>query len=173
MKKIFLSLFAIAIISFGVSAQQRYGFVDTKYILSKIPDYANAQARLNKLSASWQLEIEKITVEIKEMHAKFRADEVFLSPKMREQREKAIHEKEVVVQKLQQRYFGQNGELYKKRQKLIKPIQDDIYGAIKKIARSGNYGAIFDMANEPTVIYCNPKLDLSDKVLNKLGINTK
>ncbi len=173
MKKIFLSFIAIFILTLGVSAQQRYGFVDTKYILSKMPDYTNAQARLDKLSAGWQKEIEKIAVEIKEMHAKFRADEVFLSPEMREQREKAIHEKEVMVQKLQQRYFGQNGELYKKRQELIKPIQDDIYEAIKKIAKSGSYGMIIDKANGPTIIYSTPKFDLSDKVLYKLRIKTK
>lgn len=173
MKKIFLSLVAIFILAGTMSAQQRYGFVDTEYILKKMPDYNNAQLRLNKLSASWQKEIETIAVEIKEMHAKFRADEVFLSTNMREQREKAIHTKEVMVQKLQQRYFGQNGELYKKRQELIKPIQDDIYEAIKKIAKSGSYGMIIDKANGPTVIYSNPKFDLSDKVLYKLGIRTK
>ncbi|PID89115.1 MAG: hypothetical protein CSB01_03705 [Bacteroidia bacterium] len=173
MKKIILSIIAIFILTMGVSAQQRYGFVDTKYILSKMPDYTNAQMQLDKLSEKWQKEIEEIAMKIREMQAKFRADEVFLSPEMREQREKAIHEKEVMVQKLQQRYFGQNGELYKKRQELVKPIQDDIYEVIKKVAKSGNYGMIIDKANEPTVIYSSPKFDLSDKVLYRLGIRTK
>lgn len=173
MKKLFLFL-GILLVGIGaVQAQQKYGFVDTNYILNKIPDYKNAQERLDLISVEWQSEIETITDEIKQLHAKFRADEVFLSSDMRERREKEIHEKEVMVQKLQQKYFGRNGELYKKRQELIKPIQDDIYEAIKEIAKSGSYGMIIDRANGPTIIYSNSKFDLSDKVLYKLGIRTK
>jgi outer membrane protein len=173
MKKLFLFL-GILLVGIGaVQAQQKYGFVDTNYILNKIPDYKNAQERLDQISVEWQSEIETITDEIKQLHAKFRADEVFLSSDMRERREKEIHEKEVMVQKLQQKYFGRNGELYKKRQELIKPIQDDIYEAIKEIAKSGSYGMIIDRANGPTIIYSNSKFDLSDKVLYKLGIRTK
>jgi outer membrane protein len=173
MKKLFLFL-GIFLVSVSAShAQQKYGFVDTNYILNKIPDYKNAQDRLDQISVEWQSEIETITGEIKQLHAKFRADEVFLSSEMRERREKEIHEKEVLVQKLQQKYFGRNGELYKKRQELIKPIQDDIYEAIKEIAKSGSYGMIIDRANGPTIIYSNSKFDLSDKVLYKLGIRTK
>jgi outer membrane protein len=173
MKKLFLFL-GILLVGIGaVQAQQKYGFVDTNYILNKIPDYKNAQERLDQISVEWQSEIETMTDEIKQLHAKFRADEVFLSSDMRERREKEIHEKEVMVQKLQQKYFGRNGELYKKRQELIKPIQDDIYEAIKEIAKSGSYGMIIDRANGPTIIYSNSKFDLSDKVLYKLGIRTK
>lgn len=173
MKRIFL--FVILLITYlgSLNAQQRYGFVDTEYILNKMPDYKNAQEQLDKISEQWQREIEDIAGEIKELHAKFRADEVFLSAEMREKREKEIHDKEVLMQKLQQKYFGRNGELYKKRQELMKPIQDDIYEAIKDIAKSGSYGMIIDRANEPTVIYSTAKLDLSDKVLYKLGIRTK
>lgn len=173
MKRIFLLVIVLVICLGNVYSQQRYGFVDTEYILNKMPDYKNAQEQLDKFSEEWQAEIETITAEVKELHTKFRADEVFLSTEMREKREKEIHDKEVLVQKLQQKYFGRNGELYKKRQELMKPIQDDIYEAIKEIAKSGSYGMIIDRANGPTVIYSTTKLDLSDKVLYKLGIRTK
>jgi len=150
--------------------QQRYGFVDTSYILEHVPDYKAAQDELNNSSAMWQSEIESIYLEIKNLHAKLRKDQVFLSPELKSRREKEILEKEALAQKLQQKYFGQNGSLYKKRQDLVRPIQDDIYEAIKEIAKAGNYGMIVDKANGPAIIYSNNKFDLSDKVLYKLGI---
>lgn len=173
MKRIILLIIVLVVCLGDVYSQQRYGFVDTEYILNKIPDYKNAQEQLDQFSKKWQNEIESVAAEIKELHAKYRADEVFLSSEMREKREKEIHDKEVLAQKLQQKYFGRNGELYKKRQELMKPIQDDIYEAIKEIAKSGSYGMIIDRANGPTIIYSNAKFDLSDKVLYKLGIRTK
>ena len=172
MKKIFLLIGVFALSLGSLFSQQRYGFVDTEYILNKMPNYKNAQEQLDNISEQWQNEIESVAQEIKELHVKFRADEVFLSSEMRQKREKEIHDKEVLAQKLQQRYFGRNGELYKKRQELMKPIQDDIYDAIKEIAKSGSYGMIIDRANGPTIIYSNSKFDLSDKVLYKLGIRT-
>jgi len=153
----------------NLKAQQRYGFIDTEYILNAIPEYKSAQEQLDKLSQHWQQEIEELYVQIEGMHSKFRADQVFLSPEMREKREKGIAEKEGKAQKLQQKYFGRNGELYKKRQELVKPIQDEIYDAVKNIAKAGNYGMIVDRANGPVVIYFNAKFDLSNKVLSKMG----
>ncbi|MGQ1908564.1 OmpH family outer membrane protein [Marinifilum sp. RC60d5] len=172
MKRILLLIVVIGVCCGSLFSQQRYGFVDTEYILNKMPDYKNAQEQLDKVSQQWQNEIETIAADIKTLQAKYRADEVFLSAEMREKREKEIHNKEVKAQKLQQSYFGRNGELYKKRQELMKPIQDDIYEAIKEIAKSGSYGMIIDRANGPTIIYSNAKFDLSDKVLYKLGIRT-
>lgn len=172
MKRFLLFIGCLFVLLGSVHSQQRYGFVDTEYILNKMPDYRNAQEQLNQISNNWQVEIETIAQDIKELHAKFRADEVFLSSDMREKREKEIFDKEALAQKLQQKYFGRNGELYKKRQELMKPIQDDIYDAIKEIAKAGSYGMIIDRANGPTIIYSNAKFDLSDKVLYKLGIRT-
>lgn len=172
MKRLLLIVGCVCVLVGSLYAQQRYGFVDTEYILSKMPDYNNAQDQLDQISSNWQVEIENIASEIKELQIKFRTDEVFLSSEMRERREKEIFNKEISAQKLQQQYFGINGDLYKKRQELIKPIQDDIYDAIKEIAKSGTYGMIIDRANEPTIIYSNQKFDLSDKVLYKLGIRT-
>ncbi|WP_372644481.1 OmpH family outer membrane protein [Ancylomarina sp.] len=164
-----LSFFLFSALSLNAQ-QQRYGFVDTSYILDHVPDYKSAQDQLNEFSAKWQSEIESVYLEIKNLHAKLRKDQVFLSPELRTKKEKEILEKEALAQKLQNQYFGQNGALYKKRQDLVRPIQDDIYDAIKEIAKAGNYGMIIDKANGPTIIYSNNKFDLSDKVLYKLGI---
>ncbi len=160
-------LFSVSTLS---AQQQRYGFVDTSYILDHVPDYKSAQDQLNEYSAKWQSEIEGVYLEIKNLHAKLRKDQVFLSPELRSKKEKEILQKEALAQKLQNKYFGQDGDLYKKRQDLVRPIQDDIYDAIKEIAKAGNYGMIIDKANGPTIIYSNNKFDLSDKVLYKLGI---
>lgn len=164
-----LSFFLFSISSLSAQ-QQRYGFVDTSYILDHVPDYKSAQDQLNEYSAKWQSEIESVYLEIKNLHAKLRKDQVFLSPELRAKKEKEILQKEALAQKLQNKYFGQEGDLYKKRQDLVRPIQDDIYDAIKEIAKAGNYGMIIDKANGPTIIYSNNKFDLSDKVLYKLGI---
>ena len=163
------SFFLFSILNLSAQ-QQRYGFVDTSYILDYVPDYKSAQDQLNEYSAKWQSEIESVYLEIKNLHAKLRKDQVFLSPELRSKKEKEILEKEALAQKLQNKYFGQDGDLYKKRQDLVRPIQDDIYDAIKEIAKAGNYGMIIDKANGPTIIYSNNKFDLSDKVLYKLGI---
>lgn len=164
-----LSLFLLSASSIKAQ-QQRYGFVDTSYILDRVPDYKSAQDQLNEYSAKWQSEIEGVYLEIKNLHAKLRKDQVFLSQELRSKKEKEILAKEALAQKLQSKYFGQQGELYKKRQDLVRPIQDDIYDAIKEIAKAGNFGMIIDKANGPTIIYSNNKFDLSDKVLYKLGI---
>ncbi len=164
-----LSFFLFSLSSLSAQ-QQRYGFVDTSYILDHVPDYKSAQDQLNEYSAKWQSEIESVYLEIKNLHAKLRKDQVFLSPELRSKKEKEILAKEALAQKLQNKYFGQDGDLYKKRQDLVRPIQDDIYDAIKEIAKAGNYGMIIDKANGPTIIYSNNKFDLSDKVLYKLGI---
>ena len=125
---------------------------------------------MNEYSAKLQSEIESVYLEIKNLHAKLRKDQVFLSPELRSKKEKEILAKEALAQKLQSKYFGQEGDLYKKRQDLVRPIQDDIYDVIKEIAKAGNYGMIIDKASGPTIIYSNNKFDLSDKVLYKLGI---
>lgn len=170
MKRLFIIFSFLLLSVVALNAQQRYGFVDTAYILENVPDYKTAQEELDNSSEKWQSEIESIYVEIKNQHAKLRKNQVFLSAELKNKREKEILEKEALAQKLQQKYFGPNGDLYKKRQDLIRPIQDDIYEAIKEIAKAGNYGMIVDKANGPAIIYSNNKFDLSDKVLYKLGI---
>lgn len=172
MMKRLLCIFSFLLLSVITlnAQQQRYGFVDTSYILDHVPDYKTAQNELDKISGQWQSEIESIYLDVKNLHAKLRKDQVFLTPELKSRREREILEKEALAQKLQQKYFGQNGTLYKKRRDLVRPIQDDIYEAIKEIAKAGNYGMIVDKANGPAIIYSNNKFDLSDKVLYKLGI---
>lgn len=172
MKKIFFLLVAIFSLSLA-NAQQRYAFVDTEYILKNIPEYQAAKEQLNKLSKSFQTEIEGIYEEVSELEKKYRSDRVFLSTEMREKREKDIAEKQFNARQLQEAYFGRNGELFNKRKELIKPIQEKIYNAIKKIATSSNYAMVLDQATTPIILYANSKYDMSDKVLEMLGYSAK
>lgn len=160
-------LLTILVISTAVFslAQQRYVFVDTEYILSNMPEYQLAQDALNNLAKDYQEEIDQKHIEVKEMKSKMDSEEIFLSPEMREKRIKEIKEKEYQVQKLQQLYFGANGELYKKRQSLIQPIQEKIYKAVEELARTGNYGMVIDQAAAPIILWSQPKYDKSDKIL--------
>lgn len=167
MKKFFV-LLTVLVCSTGLFAQQRYVFVDTEYILSNTPEYQLAQDALNKLAKDYQEEIDLKYAEVKEMKSKMESEEVFLSPEMREKRIKEIKEKEYQVQKLQQLYFGANGELYKKRQSLIQPIQEKIYQAVEELARTGNYGMVIDQAAAPVILWSQPKYDKSDKILEMM-----
>lgn len=167
MKKILLLGILMTLVSLCY-AQQRYVFVDTEYILNHIPEYQLAQDALNNLSKEYQNKIEKVELEVKEMQSKLTAEELFLSPEMREKRHKAIKEKEYQLRKMQQDYFGANGALYKKRRSLIQPIQEKIYNAVEKLAREGNYGMVIDQAAAPVILWSQPKYDKSDKILEQI-----
>jgi outer membrane protein len=168
MKKIFL-LFASMIAGVFMAAGQKYAFVDTEYILNNIPAYKAAKEQLDKISQEWQKEIETKYAEIDQMYKDYQAERVLLSEDMRKKREDMIVNKEKEVKELQKNYFGPNGALFKKRQELIKPIQDEVYKAVKDLATEGGYAVIFDTASGPTMIYTNPRYDISDEVLEKLG----
>ncbi|PVX52352.1 periplasmic chaperone for outer membrane proteins Skp [Balneicella halophila] len=167
MKKLLVFLITFVSISF-VYAQQRYVFVDTEYILSNTPEYQLAQDALNNLAKDYQEEIDLKFAEVKELKSQMESEEVFLSPEMREKRIKNIKEKEYQVQKLQQLYFGANGELYKKRQSLIQPVQEKIYQAVEELARTGNYGMVIDQAAAPVILWSQPKYDKSDKIIEMM-----
>jgi len=167
MKKIFLLLVFVFTVSLGFS--QRYAYVDTEYILKNIPAYSAAQEQLDNLAVEWQKEIEEIYSQIDKMYKDFQAEKVLLTEEMRVKRENAIIDKEKEAKKIQKQYFGAEGELYKKRQELIKPIQDDIFNSVKEIASEGNYAVIFDTAGNMSMLYTDPKYDKSDEVLEKLG----
>ena len=160
-----------ALISFiTLSAfSQKYAFVDTDYILNNIPSYKAAQDQLDQLSEEWQKEIEAKYSEIEKLYKEYQAEEVLLTDENKRQKEEMIISKEKEVKKLQNDYFGQNGRLYKKREELIKPIQDEIYKAVKDIANENGYAVIFDTASGPTLLYTNPRYDVSDDVLRRLG----
>jgi len=163
----FLTVFIIAIsmYSFG----QKYAYVDTDYILENISEYRIAQDQLDELSVKWQKEIEEKFAEIDKLYKAYQAESVLLPEDMKKKREDEIINKEKEAKDLQKKKFGKNGDLFKKRQELVKPIQDRIYNAIEEIATNSNYAVIFDKSGCLTMLYTNPKYDKSDDVLDKLG----
>jgi outer membrane protein len=152
------------------SNAQKFAFVDTKYILENIPEYKTAQDQLDELSAQWQKEIEAKFAEIDKMYKDYQAESVILPEDMKKKREDAIVQKEKEAKDLQKKRFGKDGDLFKKREELVKPIQDKVYNAIETISTAGNYGIIFDQAGSLTILYADSKLDKSDDVLQKLGV---
>ncbi len=168
MKKIVLAVALVFSLVWAVNAQ-KYAFVDTEYIMENIPAYTAAQEQLNQLSSQYQKELESMHAEIEQMYQAFQAESVLLSGDMKRKREDVIITKEKEYKSLQRKYFGPSGDLFKKRQGLVKPIQDDIFNAVQEIATDGSYAVIFDKAGGTTMFYTNPRYDLSDQVLQKLG----
>lgn len=168
MKRILLTLAVVLGFAF-VGMAQKYAYVDSEYILENIPAYKAAQEQLDKLSGQYQKELETIQAEIEKMYNSYRSESVLLSDDMKRKREDVIVTKEKEYRALQQKYFGREGEVFKTRQGLVKPIQDDIYNAIQDLAQEGSYVVIFDKAGGLSMIYTNPKFDLSDQVLAKMG----
>lgn len=168
MKTLFITSLVI-LLSTVFSIGQKFAFVDSEYILKNIPSYEAAQDKLDQISIEWQKEIEAVYGEIDKMYKDFQAEKVLLTEDMKKKRENAIINKEKDVKELQKKYFGKEGELYKKRQELVKPIQDDVYNAIKDIATEGGYAAIFDTSGGANLLFTDPKFDKSDDVLKKLG----
>jgi len=148
---------------------QKFAFVDSEYILENIPAYKAAQEQLDQLSAQYQKELESMHAEIEQMYKDFQSESVLLSDEMKRKREDVIITREKEYKDLQRKYFGREGDLFKKRQGLVKPIQDDVFNAIQEISTEGSYAVIFDKSSGVTLIYTNPKFDLSDQVLTKLG----
>jgi outer membrane protein len=148
---------------------QKFAYVDSDYILSKMPEFSQAEEKIDDFSKEWQSEIELAYEEVEQMYRDYQSEQVLLTSEMKTKREEAIMEKEKSVQSLQQKYFGNNGDLYKKRQDLIKPIQDRIFDAVQQLAASNKYSIIFDASSDLIMLYSNPDLDKSDKVLELMG----
>lgn len=171
MKKVFvLSLiWVIGVIGATDTFAQKFALIDMEYILKNIPAYEMANEQLNTMSKRWQAEVEAIQQEAQNMYKTYQADLVFLSAEMKTKREEEIVAKEQEAQELKRKYFGTDGELYKKRESLIKPIQDEIYDAVKEIASTKGYAVILDRASAMSVIYASPQIDISNEVLTKMG----
>ena len=168
MKKLMISALVLSL--FGGSAlAQKFAFVDTEYILQNIPSYNAAQEELNKVSETWETEIKGEYEEIEKMYKTYQSERVLLTDEMRKKREEEIMDREIAVKELQAKYFGPEGDLSKKRQELVKPIQDALYKAVKELSAEGSYAIIFDTASGASILYSNPRYDLSDEVLQKLG----
>lgn len=168
MKKVFLSLFLILSVSLGCLAQ-KVAYVDSHYILDNIPAYHSAQEQLNKASKAYQEELEKIHAEIEKMEGDLKTEAILLTPDMIKRRKDMIITKRKEYENLQKKYFGRDGSIFKKRKSLIKPIQDDIFNALQRIAEEGSYAIIMDKALQGNIIFSDPKYDLSDVVLERLG----
>lgn len=168
MKKI-TAIVVIAVFAITTSFAQKYAFVDTEYILNNIPSYKAAQDQLDKLSAQWQKEVENQYAEIDKLYKAYQADKVLLTEEMKKKREDEIVNKEKQAKELQNKYFGREGMLFKKREELVKPIQDEIYTTVKTLATEGGYAVIFDTASGMSMLYTDPRFDKSDEVLQRLG----
>ena len=168
MKKILLTLVVAAGFALAGSAQ-KFALIDMEYILKNVPQYEMAYEQLNQLSQRWQKEVEVASKEADEMYKQYLSDKVFLTEEQVKKREEEIVAKEQETTELRYKYFGPEGELYKKRQTLMKPIQDDIYNAVKKLSEERGYQAIFDRASSANIIYASPRIDVSNEVLSKLG----
>ena len=168
MKKPLLILVSCLFLSV-VSYAQKFAYVDTDYILNNIPEFNQAQDKLDEISKQWQAEIEGIYTEVDKMYRDYQIQEVLLTDEMKKKREEAIITKEKSAKDLQKKRFGPEGDLYGKRQELIKPIQDKVYDAIQQLAANSKYAIIFDSSSDLIMLYSNPNLDKSDKVLENMG----
>lgn len=168
MKKIISIALTIVLFS-GIAMAQKFAFVDTDYVLQNIPSYTAAQNELDKASEDWEAEIAVEYEAIEKMYKTYQSERVLLTDEMRKQREEEIMNKERQVKELQNKYFGPDGSLSSKRMELVKPIQDAIYKAVKELSAEGSYAVIFDTASGAAILYSNPRYDLSDEVLKKLG----
>ena len=170
MKRINIILLA-AEMAFGTAfaKDQSVAFIDMSYILKNLPQYEQANEQLTMLSKRWQKEIDAAQQEARVLATNYQTEQIFLSETMRAEREQEIVKKEQDVLELKRKYFGQDGELYKKREALIKPIQDEIYNAIQELASEKRIEIVKDRSADPSLIYMSSKLDISDQVLHKLG----
>ncbi len=169
MNRILLLAFSLFTIAIGSQAQ-RYAIVDTKYILEKMPDYKQAQQKLDQFSDQWQKEIDSKQSSLDRMYKDFEAEQVMLSEELKKKREDELFLREKEVRELQRKRFGFEGDLFKRRQELVKPVQDKVYNAIQKIAVARLYDFILDKSEGITVIFADPKLDKSEDVLKELGV---
>jgi outer membrane protein len=173
MKKI-LTLTIIALSSITITASaQKYAVIDMKYILDKIPEYKDADKRLQTIAEQWQKEIDDKQAELDKMYKNYEAEQYMLSADLKKKREDELFNKEKELRELQKKRFGYEGDLFKERQKLVKPIQDRVYTAIQKLSVSRGYDFVLDKSEGITVIFADPKIEKSEDVLRELGIKTK
>ncbi|MDR1346678.1 MAG: OmpH family outer membrane protein [Bacteroidales bacterium] len=150
---------------------QKYAYIDSEYILSNMPDYTEAQAELDRIATVWQKEIEAKFAKIDSMYKKYQVESITLPDKIKKSREEAIIKAENEAKDLQKRRFGKDGDLFKKREELVKPIQDRVFTAIDEYAKERGYAFVFDVAGSMTIVYADPKWDINDQVMQKLGIS--
>jgi outer membrane protein len=164
-------VFVLALLLLGKEAlTQKFAYVDSKYILSHMPEYIAAQKQINELSAEWQAQVEQKYTAIEQLEKSFQAERILLTEEMKKKREADINERRDEAKQYQKSKFGVEGDLFKKREELVAPIQEQIFQAIEDIASQSQYMVVFDKANHSNMLYTNPKHDISDKVLKKMGL---
>ena len=168
MKKLFLISCLLVVCAWMANAQ-KYALIDMEYILKNIPAYEMTNEQLSQVSKKWQNEVDALQQEAQNMYKTYQSDLVFLSAEMKTKRGEEIVKKEQEAQDLKRKYFGADGELYKKRESLMKPIQDEIYNAVKEISEDKGYQLVIDRASAMSIIFASPKIDISNEVLVKLG----
>jgi outer membrane protein len=166
-KTVFLFVFLFTAVA---AFSQRYAIIDTRYILEKVPEYKDANKQMEDIAASWQQELDMMQSELDKMYRQLDAERVMLTPELLKKREDEIFNKEKQVRDLQRKRFGYEGDYFKKKQELVKPIQEKVYNAVQKLATEKMYDFILDKSEGITVIYADPKLDKSDDVLKILGV---
>ena len=169
MKKLIFIISCFILVAFTSNAQ-RYAVIDSRYILEKLPEYKDSQTKLDQFSNQWQVEIEKKQADLDRMYKDYDAEQVMLTDELKKKRQDELYNREKEVRDLQKKRFGFEGDLFRKRQELIKPIQDKVYIAIQKLAVEKSYDFILDKSEGITVIFADPKLDRSDEVLKFLGV---
>jgi outer membrane protein len=168
MKKLLIIITLVIGAALGASAQ-KFALVDMEYILKNYPQYEMANEQLNQLSQRWQKEVEAKNAEAEKLYKDYQSEMVFLTDTQKKSKETEVVAAEKAATELKYKYFGPEGELYKKRQTLMEPIQDEIYNAIKKISEEKGYQCIFDRASSANIIFASPRIDISNEVLDKLG----
>lgn len=167
--RILILLSALLLAAMPAVAQQKFACVNTDYVLRSVPDYANAQKRLDKYAADWAKELADKQAEIEVLRAEYEQESYLLPENLKKRRQDELKTKEQELRALQQQRFGAGGDLDKKRAELLKPVQDRVYAAIERIAQEKNYAFVFDKAGSPAVLFSNKKFDISDDVLESLG----
>ena len=168
MKKILMVMMIVAGTIAAASAQ-KFALIDMEYILKNIPSYEMANEQLNQVSQTWEKEVNELSKEAETMYKNYQNEMVFLTDDQKKQREEEIVKKEKEVTETRYKYFGPEGELYKKRQSLMRPIQEDVYNAVKAVAAEKGYQTIFDRASSQSIVFASPSIDVSNEVLAKLG----
>jgi outer membrane protein len=168
MKKLVV-LFCFMMGTLSITYAQKFAIVDMEYILKHVPAYESANEQLNQVSKKWQSEVETKMQAVQGLYKTYQTEVVFMSPEMKTKRENEIVDKEKAAQELKRQYFGPEGDLFKKRQSLMKPIQDEVYNAIQTVSNDKGYQLVFDKSSAMNIIFSSPKIDISDEVLVKLG----
>lgn len=167
MKKLIITCL-VAIVSLAAHAQ-KFALIDMEYIMKNIPAYERANEQLNQVSKKWQAEVEALSNEAATMYKNYQNEVVFLSQEQRKAKQEAIMKKEKDAGELKKKYFGPEGELYKKRESLIAPIQEAVYNAVKELSEQRGYTLVLDRASDTGIIFGSPKIDISNEVLGRLG----